>query len=360
MCFIILYLLKIASLFPKVSADCKLSVKERLFPLAWHIFPWYTLQVSIFTGRFLVMKVMLFVLNPNAGTKKANRYLAEILATFNQADYTVVTVVTRASGDATRAVAYYGPHVDLIVCCGGDGTFNETINGLMQCGATTPIGYIPAGSSTDFAASLHLPTDPLEAAQAITRATPVGYDIGKFGSRYFSYVASFGAFTRTSYSTPQNVKNMLGHTAYILSGISELSQIRPIPMRLELDDGEIIEDDFLFGAVSNSTSVGGILTLDPNQVDMRDGKFEILLVRAPKKLGELSECIQALQSQKYNCQMITFRSASHIRAIADPALVWTLDGERADGAAVIDIRNQHQAIRLMQEGEACLTLPSAT
>ena len=305
------------------------------------------------------MKVMLFVLNPNAGTKKANRYLAEILATFNQADYTVVTVVTRASGDATRAVAYYGPHVDLIVCCGGDGTFNETINGLMQCGATTPIGCIPAGSTNDFAASLKLSGNIMQAARDIIDGEPVSYDVGKFGDRYFSYVASFGAFTRSSYATPQNIKNALGHTAYVLEGINELSQIRKVHMRLDID-GQIVEDDFLFGAISNATSVGGLLTLDPQKVDMRDGKFEILLVRAPKKLGELSECIQALQSQKYNCQMITFRSASHIRAIADPALVWTLDGERADGAAVIDIRNQHQAIRLMQEGEACLTLPSAT
>ena len=306
------------------------------------------------------MKIMLFVMNPNAGMKKANRSLTEILSVFNEYEYTVITHMTRCAGDASKIVAKYGPHVDLVVCCGGDGTFNETVNGLMACGIRKPIGYIPAGSTNDFAASLNLPTDPVAAARVIMEGTPAQYDIGLFEDRYFSYVASFGAFTRASYATPQNIKNLLGHTAYILSGISELSQIHPIHMKLTLDQQEVVEDDFIFGAVSNSTSVGGILTLDPNQVDMADGKFELLLVRAPRKLGELPECILALQNQTYNCQMITFRSASHIRVEADPELVWTLDGERADGKETIEIRNLHQAISLVRKGESCLTLPSAT
>ena len=296
------------------------------------------------------MKMLFFVMNPNAGTRKANRYLAEILGVFNRHGYIVVTYMTNGPGDAAKAVAKYASHVDLVVCCGGDGTFNETVNGIMQCGANTPIGYIPAGSTNDFATSLKLSTDPLQAAQDIMDGQPTSYDIGKFQDRFFSYVASFGAFTRASYATPQSVKNMLGHTAYLLSGISELSQIRPIRMHLELDNGEVIEDDFLFGAISNSTSVGGILTLDPEQVDMQDGKFEILLVRAPRKLAELPECIQALQSQKYNCSMITFRSAAQVRVVGNSDVVWTLDGERADGSEIVEIHNYKKAICLMQKG----------
>lgn len=295
------------------------------------------------------MKKMLFVLNPKAGKCKATRYLADILGVFCQADYSVITYVTKGPGDATQAVMRYAQAVDLVVCCGGDGTFNETVNGILQCGAPTPIGYIPAGSTNDFAASLKLPTQPLEAAQHIVEGHPVQYDIGQFGQRYFTYIASFGAFTRVSYATPQNIKNALGHTAYLLEGIKDISQIRSIHVKMELDE-EVIEDDFLFGSISNSTSVGGILTLDPNQVDMRDGKFEIMLVRAPKKLGEVSECLQALQSKKYDCKMITFRSSSHIRVTSDPEMAWTLDGERADGAEVLEIHNRHLAITLMQKG----------
>ncbi len=293
------------------------------------------------------MKQMLFILNPMAGTRRANRYLPEILRLYNQAGYQVSVHVTSASAEATRVAAQLAGKMDLVVCCGGDGTFNEVVNGLLQAGISVPIGYIPCGSTNDFATSLHLPTNVMAAARLAVEGRPRQLDIGSFGGRYFSYVASFGAFTRASYATPQNIKNALGHTAYLLEGIQELSQIRKIHAKLQLD-GIPYEDDFLFGAISNSTSVAGILTLDPRQVDMCDGKFEVLLVRAPRDLLEIHECIQALQSQKYNCNMITFRSASHVRIDSCQELTWTLDGERADFDGQVDICNLHQAITIIQ------------
>lgn len=295
------------------------------------------------------MKKMLLVVNPYSGQKKAAKLLPEIIAMFNRADYTVQVYITAGPGDATVEVVRVCRDVDLVVCCGGDGTFNETLAGILEAGLNTPIGYIPAGSTNDFAASLHLPTEPLEAAQEIVEGVPVSYDAGSFCGRFFSYVASFGAFTRTSYTTPQSIKNALGHTAYVLSGISELSQIRPEHIRMEIN-GEVVEDDFLFGAICNSTSVGGILTLDPKQVDMTDGKLEVLLVRSPQSLLELTECIAAVQSQQYNnCEMITFRSGSKIEITADPEMPWTLDGEREDGHEHITVVNKHLAYRLVQK-----------
>ena len=297
------------------------------------------------------MKKMLFVMNPFAGLKRANRHLTDILLTFNQAGYEVITHMTLGQGDAAEVVERHGKDMDLVVCCGGDGTLNETITGLLRAGADTPIGYIPAGSTNDFAASLNLSTNILRAAQETVEGEPVRYDVGKFGDRYFSYVASFGAFTKSSYTTPQNIKNALGHTAYVLSGITELSQIRNEHIRMEID-GQVVEDDFLFGAICNSTSVGGILTLDPKMVDMGDGLFEILLIRAPQSLAEISECIQALQSQQYNCAMITFRSARKVRIYANPDMPWTLDGEKEDGHEMVDVENLHHAIQLIQKRES--------
>lgn len=295
------------------------------------------------------MKKMLFIMNPYAGKRRANKYLADILEMFNRADYLVTVHMTAGPGDATGVVQALAPGMDIVVCCGGDGTFNETVAGLLKANADIPVGYIPAGSTNDFAASLHLPTEPLEAAQEIVEGVPVSYDAGSFCGRFFSYVASFGAFTRTSYATPQSIKNALGHTAYVLSGISELSQIRPEHIRMEIN-GEVVEDDFLFGAICNSTSVGGILTLDPKQVDMTDGKLEVLLVRSPQSLLELTECIAAVQSQQYNnCEMITFRSGSKIEITADPEMPWTLDGEREDGHEHITVVNKHLAYRLVQK-----------
>ncbi len=295
------------------------------------------------------MKKMLFIMNPYAGKRRANKYLADILEMFNRADYLVTVHMTAGPGDATGVVQALAPGMDIVVCCGGDGTFNETVAGLLKADVDIPVGYIPAGSTNDFAASLHLPTEPLEAAQEIVEGVPVSYDAGSFCGRFFSYVASFGAFTRTSYTTPQSIKNALGHTAYVLSGISELSQIRPEHIRMEIN-GEVVEDDFLFGAICNSTSVGGILTLDPKQVDMADGKLEVLLVRSPQSLLELTECIAAVQSQQYNnCEMITFRSGSKIEITADPEMPWTLDGEREDGHEHITVVNKHLAYRLVQK-----------
>ncbi|MBQ7415940.1 MAG: YegS/Rv2252/BmrU family lipid kinase [Oscillospiraceae bacterium] len=298
------------------------------------------------------MKKLLFIMNPFAGQRRANRFLADILTVFNRADYDVTVYMTAGPGDGARAVEERSAQMDLIVCCGGDGTFNETVTGMIRAGADVPLGYIPAGSTNDFAASLRLPTNPVKAAQAIVEGKPRRYDVGRFGGRYFTYVASFGAFTRVSYATPQSVKNALGHTAYLLEGIQELSQLKNLHVRLELDEGRVVEDDFLFGAISNSTSVGGILTLDPKQVDMSDGKFELLLVRAPQDLSEVSECLRALQTQKYNCRMITFLSASHVRVTAEADMVWTLDGEREEGSAVVEADILHHRIQLLQREEA--------
>ena len=294
------------------------------------------------------MKKMLFIMNPYSGMRRASRYLADIIALFNRNGYEVITHMTGAQGDATRVVADTAERVDLVVCCGGDGTFNETITGLLQSGVDIPIGYIPAGSTNDFAASMKLSTNVMQAARDIVEGQPVAYDIGKFGSRYFSYVASFGAFTKASYTTPQSIKNALGHTAYVLEGITELSQIHKEHVRMELD-GEIVEDDFIFGAISNSTSVGGILNLDPALVDMADGKLEVLLVRVPRDLVELAECIKSVQNQQYNCSVITFRSTEKIKVFSNPLMPWTLDGEREEGHIHVDVENVHLAIRLIKK-----------
>ena len=292
------------------------------------------------------MKKMTLILNPYAGTKKANKILPELIALFNRADYDVTTYITDIDG-AKAYVSTHAKDVDLVVCCGGDGTFNETVSGILEAEADTPIGYIPTGSTNDFASSLGLPLTPLEAAKRIISGAPESYDVGSFGGRAFTYVASFGAFTKSSYATPQSVKNLFGHTAYVLSGISELSQIKNLSVKMELD-GEILEGDFVFGAISNSTSIGGIVNLDPSQVDMSDGLFEVMLVKAPKDLLQLAECITAVNKGEYNCAMITFRTAKNITIHSDGSFNWTLDGEMEPGKETVEVENLHRAIRLMK------------
>ena len=298
------------------------------------------------------MKKMLFIMNPVSGQKRAARFLPDIIGLFNAAGYEVITYITAAQGDATRIAMDRSGSVDLVVCCGGDGTLNETITGIIRAQADVPLGYIPAGSTNDLANSLKLSGNIMQAAQDILDGESVPYDIGRFGSRYFSYVASFGAFTKSSYATPQSVKNALGHMAYVLGGITELSQLRKEHVRIEIDN-MVIEDDFIFGAICNSTSVGGVLQLDPRVVDMSDGKFELMLVRAPRNLTEITECIQAVQNLDYNsCSMVTFGSVSQLTIYASAEMPWTLDGEREDGHEKIWVENIHHAVRLIKRREA--------
>lgn len=292
------------------------------------------------------MKKLFLVMNPYAGTRKANRVLAELLTMFNRAGYETVVHMTAGPGDGAREVCLRGGEMDLIVAVGGDGTLNEVITGVLRCGAQVPLGYIPCGSTNDFAASLRLPSDILEAARAILEGEPRLYDVGAFGDRNFSYVASFGAFTRAAYETPQNVKNALGHLAYILTGAKELFQLPRECVSFSTDAGDFF-GEYMYGAVSNSTSVGGILTLDPKVVDMQDGRFEMMLVQPPKNPVELMGLVQALTTQKYDSPLLTFRSVRKLTVRCDPQMPWTLDGEKFEGAGEISIENLHHAIRLV-------------
>ena len=296
------------------------------------------------------MRKLLFLVNPNAGQRRVNKFLTDIIGIFNEGGYEVTVFLTNGPGSGTQIVQERAKDYDLVVCAGGDGTLNETVTGVLRAGAVCPVGYIPCGSTNDFASTLKLSTDVVQAAKDIMMGAPVEYDVGRWGDRYFVYIASFGAFTRVSYTTPQNLKNALGHLAYVLSGIQELPQIRNIPMALELE-GQVLDGEYLFGAVSNSTSVGGVFTLDASQVDLRDGKFEVILVRMPRDMAELTQCAAALQNHTYDCAAITFRSVSRLRVHQDPALLWTLDGERAEGADVVEIENLHRAIRLVHRQE---------
>ena len=298
------------------------------------------------------MKKLFFIMNPHAGQKKANKVLAEIFDIFNRADYEVTAYMTAAPGDGIDVVCRHAKDADLIVCCGGDGTFNETISGILKSGCDVPVGYIPAGSTNDFAASLKLSTNILQAARDIVEGAPQRFDVGSFGGRNFSYVSSFGIFTKSSYATPQSVKNALGHLAYVLSGITEIASIRTHKLRFTLPDGRVIEDKFIFGAVSNSTSVGGVLTLAPSIVDLADGKFELLLIRAPKNLAELTECVVALQKQTYNCKMLTLEAVDKVTITTEEQLDWTLDGECEHGKPEVEVQCLHHAVQIVRRAEA--------
>ena len=297
------------------------------------------------------MKRLLLIMNPAAGTKKANPHLAEIISIFNQAGYACQVFMTQKRGDGVELAREYAGDADLIVCIGGDGTFNEVISGVCSLGSKTPIGYIPAGSTNDFASSMNLSKHVLQAAKDIVESSPAPYDVGRFQDRYFTYIASFGAFTKTSYATSQSIKNVLGHLAYVLGGIKELTSLRRWHVTTILNHVTKLEGDYIFGAISNSTSVGGVLTLDRSLVDMSDGLFEMLYVKYPANMSQLAEIIRAVTTQDYSSPMLSFHPASHVTVLPDPDMDWTLDGEFAKGSSRIEIENLHGAVQVMVNRE---------
>ena len=297
------------------------------------------------------MKKALIVLNPTAGTKQANKYFVEILQIFTEAGFETTVAVTQKSGGGTSIVIERGAWFDLIVAIGGDGTFNEVMDGVLRANLDVNIGYIPAGSTNDFGSSLGLTKDVLQSAKSIVNGSIHNLDVGSFNGRHFSYVASFGAFTRTSYEAPQSLKNTLGHLAYVLEGIKDIPSIRPEHLVLQTEY-EKYEGDYLFGAICNSTSVAGLLTLSEKVVDMTDGKFEVLLIKNPSNVIELNQIITALATQNFtNSPMITFFSTDSVEITANPEMSWTLDGEYQEGCERIKIQNLHGVIRVVLDDE---------
>ena len=300
-------------------------------------------------GRKDMEKKLLFIVNPRAGKAKSPAPLFEAAAIYSEAGYLMSIQPTRRAGDATRLAERYGADYDLIVCHGGDGTLNETINGVMRIPKEhrPQVSYLPGGSTNDFAATLGISTDLADAARSAMRMTPRFLDVGVFNARNFVYVASFGAFTKASYSVPQDIKNMFGHFAYILEGVRDLDTLRPYPMKITADN-EVFEGEYLFGAVSNSTSIAGMMKLAPENVVLDDGWFELLLVPVPKTPAALQALTRALLYQEYETsEGLIFRHVRHAVAETREDIPWTLDGEFAPGEPRIEISIEDNGIEML-------------
>lgn len=295
---------------------------------------------------------LLLIMNPRSGIMLAPKYLSELVERFSRAGFLTQILMTTASGDARQFAMEYGGEAEVVAVSGGDGTLNEVIDGMITAGHKTDIGYIPSGSTNDFAASIGLTGSIFDCVDTIIEGKSEPFDIGCFNGRYFSYIASFGAFTSTSYSVPQTVKNMLGHTAYILGGIKDILSIKSVHAKITTDRGtpyeQILEGDYLFGAVCNSRSVAGILKLDRQDVDMNDGLMEVFLIRMPKDLIAMNEIAINMLNGTLHSSQIEFFSARHIEVDIQPGTHWTLDGEYEEGADHCDIRAIDSAIKLIR------------
>lgn len=272
-------------------------------------------------------KRALLIINPNAGKKRVRQHMFVILDELAQAGYSATVEFTQRHGHGIElAHTAQRDNFDLVVCSGGDGTLNEVISGLLDSGSNIPLAYIPAGSTNDFAATLGFSREiPIAAKDAVT-GNAAYIDIGHFNHKYFSYVASFGIFTKASYTTDQNAKNLLGSAAYILEGIKDIASVHEHSMRIEVN-GETISDTFIFGAVANTTSLGGVISIDPADVSLDDGRFEYLFVKKPNNISDVVKAMNAISSYNYKSDTLYFGSSDNIDIYTQSGMDWSLDGE---------------------------------
>lgn len=292
-------------------------------------------------------KRLLFVYNPKAGKGTIAKNLHEIVNAFVKANYSVTIYPTQKRGDAREQIQYRDAGLyDLIVCCGGDGTLREAVNGLIMSGAPTPLGYIPTGSTNDFAKSFGLSDSITEAAKNITKGVPFLCDAGNFNGEYFAYIAAFGLFTEASYATNQQWKNVFGHAAYVLEGVKSLSSIQSYEMQIE-HDGGVMKGNYIYGMITNSLSVGGFKNITGKNVSFDDGKFEVILVRRPATFAELSDVILSLLRQTFDAFCIQSFKTSYLKIKSRDEVNWTLDGEFGGTCTNVTIQNIQKAFPIV-------------
>lgn len=292
------------------------------------------------------MKNMLFIFNPHAGKAKIKVSLAGIIDTFNKGGYEVVTYASQYPMYAKELILQSGERYDAIVCSGGDGTLNETVTGIMGLEQKPYLGYIPAGSTNDFAVSIGLPKDMIRCAKKILSGKAFDCDIGRFNERYFTYVAAFGAFTEVPYITSQQSKNVFGHQAYVLEAVKQMNSIRSYHMVFSYEE-QVIEDDFLFGMISNATSIGGFKGLPGKNVELNDGKFEVMLVRDTKNPLDFPAILTSIFLRNPDPKYIHTFKTSAIRVESSEPVNWVLDGEFGGNRSEVKIEICHKAISIL-------------
>ena len=296
------------------------------------------------------MKKMLWIVNPHAGRGAMRGKLIDCILAFQKAGFDVTLHITEGPEDATRVAQARAGEFDRIVCAGGDGTLNEVVTGLMQSKVRPPLGYIPAGTTNDFATSLGIPKVPAEAAAIAAKDRLQALDIGRFNSRYFNYIAAFGVFTEVSYATPQQTKNIFGRAAYIMQGVISLANIKEYRIRVNSPEMQT-EDHFIYGMVTNSVSVGGFKALSPDSIALDDGLYEVLLVYPVDNPMELQWLINDLLTHNTESTRFLYFRTSHISFDSDEEISWTLDGEFGGSETHAEIKNYARAIRFVTAGD---------
>ena len=291
------------------------------------------------------MKRLLFIFNPWSGKAHVKDHLFEITDEFAKAGYLVTVYPTQRSRDCYEYLLKCAGEYDVIVCSGGDGTLNEAVAGMIDSGCDRPMGYIPSGSTNDFASSLLIPKTVSHAVKNIIEGTPYLCDVGSFNGRWFNYVAAFGIFTEVSNATPQQLKNTFGHPAYIIESVKSFASLKSYQLKMQMGD-MVIEDKFIYGMVANSKSVGGMKGLTGKEIKLDDGLFEVILIKGPKNPVEFQTMFNGFIFQNDNSMVMHFK-CSDISFTSEEQIPWVLDGEFGGNQTDVNIRVENKKVRYL-------------
>ncbi|MBE5943398.1 MAG: YegS/Rv2252/BmrU family lipid kinase [Lachnospiraceae bacterium] len=293
------------------------------------------------------MKKLLFIINPKAGKSAIKNDLFEIIRLFNEAEYEVIVYMTKGPDDAERKVIADGANYDLIVCAGGDGTLENTVCGYMKMGENkVPIGYIPVGTTNDFARSMKISRKPVEAAKQIISGSKYYIDVGRMEDKYFIYIAAFGMFTDISYSTKQSLKKVMGHSAYMVEALKSIANFKSYKIKAEMD-GIVITGDYIYAMITNSFSVAGFKLRGAKHVVLDDGKFDCLFIKMPQNVAELQKIVSCMLTNDIDDNELFFEcKASKVTIECEEPIPWTIDGEFGGNREKVTIHNDEKAICL--------------
>lgn len=281
---------------------------------------------------------MLLITNPASGKGTIKKDLYKIIKNFKKLKFKIDLKYTNIDYNASKIVMNYDKECDVIIVLGGDGTLNEVVTGLTESNKKIKVGFIPIGTTNDFAKSLRIKKNRIELSKTILDKDIKNCDTGKINDKYFNYVAAFGVFTETSYATSREQKRKFGRLAYVFNGIKELFKIKKHKAKIYVDD-MIITDDFIYGGISNSKSIAGFELYDKDEVDMSDGKFEAMFIKMPKNFfRKIKLGFDLLFKNRKNSDIICFKVSKIVIEVEEP-VDWTMDGEYAGRYSVVKIEN---------------------
>lgn len=277
-------------------------------------------------------KKIKIIANPLSGREEALEKVLDFIRLLSLDQWDINLLFTHKRGDGIK-FASKDDGEDIIVACGGDGTLNEVVNGIIKSGRDTPLGILQAGTVNDFANYFKLPTDPYKFYKLIKEGRIKKIDVGIAGDRVFANVAAGGMLTEIAYTVAEDQKAILGRMAYYMEGARQMVRLnfsqasKSYKMKIDCKEYQGEENIFFF-LIANTTSVGGFKKIVP-EATVSDGYLDVLMLKEPSTMDILEIAPRVLTGDHIDHDRIIYLKTKEITLTSDVDLDIDVDGEKA-------------------------------